>query len=106
MTDFSDAAWDGAASNYSDTAAYCSACLIDLNEAGADKVQAKCKLPIRTPSGAVNKNALRAAAAALMGARGGVEAPPADKKKAARTLMRLMREAQMDVGDSLKNLAG
>jgi hypothetical protein len=101
-----EGAWDGAASNYSDTAHYCSACLIDLNTAGEDKTQANCKLPVKTPSGATNRNAVHAAAAALAGGRGGVNAPPADKKKAARALMRLYGELKEDPPDSLKRLAG
>lgn len=103
---FTDKSWDGSASKYRDTDAYCGACLIDLNEPGADKIQAKCKLPIKEPDGTYNRNALRAAAAALMGARGGVQAPAAEKAKAARKILRLMREAGIEPGESLKRLAG
>jgi len=41
--------WSGAASNYSDTDAYCSACLIDVNSAAGrdEKAQSHCMLPIR-----------------------------------------------------------
>lgn len=106
MVSFTDAQWDGSASRYEDTAEYCGACLIDLNDPGAEKVQAKCKLPVKEPNGAYNRNALRAAAAALMGARGGVQAPAAEKAKAARKLLRLMREAGIEPGESLKRLAG
>jgi hypothetical protein len=42
-----DSEWDGAASNWPDTAAYCSDSLIDVNPAGEDKVQALCFLPFR-----------------------------------------------------------
>lgn len=103
---FTDKSWDGSASKYRDTDAYCGACLIDLNEPGADKIQAKCKLPVKEPDGTYNRNALRAAAAALMGARGGVQAPAAEKAKAARKILRLMREAGIEPGESLKRLAG
>lgn len=41
--------WDGSASNYEDTNAYCSACLIDVNPSGEDKVQGLCMLPVRGP---------------------------------------------------------
>jgi hypothetical protein len=46
--------WDGSASNWPDTAAYCQDCLINVNaEAGnteqADWVQSHCMLPIREP---------------------------------------------------------
>lgn len=105
MTTFSDAAWDGSASNYSDTDAYCAACLIDENAPGEKKVQAKCHLPYKTPSGAVSKAALRAIAGVLQGSRGGVQAASASKKKAARTVVRLMQEAKMEPGQGLKDMA-
>lgn len=98
--------WDGSASRYPSTEAYCAACLIDLNKPGQKKVQSLCKLPIKEPGGAINKNALAAAAAALAGARGGVQAPGPEKKKAARALMRAYREAKMDPPDSLRRMAG
>ncbi len=98
--------WDGSASKYADTAAYCSACLIDTNPSGADKVQSMCKLPIKEPNGDINSNALGAASAALAGARGGLkDVSPADKKKAAKALIRAYGEAKMDVPPSLKNMA-
>lgn len=96
MTTFSDKPWDGSASNYADTDAYCAACMIDENPAGKAKVQALCKLPYKEPGGAVNKNALRAIAAALAGARGGLKDVSAQAKaKAASLLDRLMHEAKM-----------
>lgn len=103
---FSDAPWDGSASRYRDTTAYCSACLIDLNEPGADKVQSNCKLPVKEPSGTYNRQAIRAAAAALMGARTPVDAPASEKSRAARKLLRLMAEAGIEAGESLRRLAG
>ncbi|SRR5579875_1228928 len=102
---FTSKPWDGSASKYPTTEAYCAACLIDTNESGQDKVQAKCKLPIKEPNGDYNENAIHAAAAALAGARGGVQASPADKKKAARTLVRLYGQMKQDAPDSLKKLA-
>lgn len=91
---------------YGSAERYCRACLIDLNEPGEDKVAGKCKLPIREPGGAINRNALAAAAAALVGGRGGVDAPLAEKRKAARKLIALYREADMEPPESLKRLAG
>ena len=93
-------------SDYRDAAAFCGACLIDLNESGQEKVKGKCKLPVREPGGAINKNALSAAAAVLAGGRGGVDAPPEEKRKAARKLIRLYREAEMEPPESLRRLAG
>jgi hypothetical protein len=103
---FSDSAWDGSASQYSDTNAYCAACLIDLNPAGQDKTQANCKLPVKDTNGNVNKNAVHAAAAALAGGRGGVSAPPAEKQKAAKALIRYYSQMKEDAPPSLKRIAG
>ena len=102
-----DRPWDGSASRWPDTASYCSSCLIDTNPSGEDKTQDNCKLPIKEPGGDINKNALGAAAGALAGARGGLKnVSPADKKKAARALIRAYGEAKMDVPPSLKSIAG
>ena len=102
---FTDAAWESPESRL-DAADYCAVCLIDLNE-GREKVKGNCKLPVRsTPGGPYNRNALRAAAAALAGARGGLDAPPEAKRSAARRLVRLMREAGINVGESLLRMAG
>ncbi|HEV2237406.1 MAG TPA: hypothetical protein VGR57_12160 [Ktedonobacterales bacterium] len=70
--------------------------MIDENPGGKPKVQALCKLPYKEPGGAVNKNALRAIAAALAGARGGLKDVSAAAKKAAQAkLDSLMREAKI-----------
>lgn len=92
--------------DYRDAAQFCAACLIDLNEPGAEKTKGKCKLPIREPGGAINRNAVHAAAAVLAGARGGVDAPPDEKRKAARKLIRLYREMNEEPPESLRRLAG
>lgn len=106
MTTFSDAAWDGSASNYQDTDAYCAACMIDTNPSGAKKVQANCKLPYKTPSGAVSKAALRSIAGVLQGGMGGVKGvSPAAKKAAAKKCLALMHEAKIDAGQGLKDMA-
>lgn len=101
-----DKPWDGSASRFPDTDAFCASCLIDTNAPGQDKVQANCKLPIKEPNGDINKNALGAAAAALAGARGGLkDVSAADKKKAAKALLRAYSEAQMPPPPSLKQMA-
>lgn len=103
---YTDAKWDGAASNYKDSDAFCAACLIDTNPDGKDKIQANCKLPVKTPDGDVNTNALGAAAAALAGARGGLkDVSPADKKAAAKKLISYYNGAKMTPPDSLKRMA-
>lgn len=104
---FSNKPWGSISeADYRDAEHFCSACLIDLNEPGKEKVKAKCKLPVKEPGGAYNRNAIHAAAAALAGARGGVDAPPAEKAKAARKLIRLYREMDEEPPESLVRIAG
>lgn len=62
------------------------ACLIHLHD-GPPTSKSECKLPVKTPTGTVNKNGVFAAAAALGGARGGLNAPIAKKEAAAKTLL-------------------
>lgn len=114
--------WDGSAANYDDAGDWCNACLIDENPAGKPKVKGLCKLPVYEPSpddpkggpegdnpthrvGALNVNAVHAAAAALAGGRGGVQASPAAKKAAAKKLIRLYRQIKEDAPASIKNMA-
>jgi len=100
----SDKPWGSISeSDYPTAEAYCKACLIDMNE--GEKTKDKCKLPVREPSGALNRNAVHAAAAALAGARGGVDAPPEEKRAAARKLIRLYGELNEEPPESIKKLA-
>ena len=83
MATFSDAPWDGAASNYKDTAAYCDACLINENTGPREQwVQAKCHLPVKTPSGAYSKNAIRNALARIGQVQSGGKAAALARLKA------------------------
>uniref|UniRef100_A0A7J3SM33 Uncharacterized protein n=1 Tax=Fervidicoccus fontis TaxID=683846 RepID=A0A7J3SM33_9CREN len=93
-------------SDYKDAETFCKYCLIDLNEPGQDKTKALCKLPVYEPNGALNRNAVHAAAAALAGARGGVSAPLEEKRAAARKLLRLYAELKEEAPESIKKLAG
>ncbi len=103
---FSDKPWSQfKESDYRDAEHFCSACLIDLNPPGKPKVKALCKLPVKEPGGAYNRNAIFAAAAALAGARGGVKAPAEEKRKAARKLLRLYREMEAEPPESLRRIA-
>ena len=82
------------------------ACLIHLHE-GPPTAKAQCKMPVREPDGTLNRNGVHAAAAALAGARGGVKAPREQKRKAARTLVRLYRrELKEDPPESILRIAG
>lgn len=101
---FTNAPWSTPRSDL-DAGAYCSVCLIDLNRPGAEKVKSQCKLPLRSRPGApYNKNAIRNAMGRIFQMTG----VPADKKrKAARRLVSLAREAGIEVtSDAIKRLAG
>lgn len=90
--------------DYATPERYCAACLIDLNT--GTKSKALCKLPIKTPGGAINRGAVHAAAAVLAGGRGGVQAPAEAKQKAARSLIRIYRNDLKETPpDSLLRLA-
>lgn len=65
-----------------------SACLIHIHQ-GAPTSKSECKLPVKTPGGALNRNGVHAAAAALAGARGGVQASSEQKASAKRAIARL-----------------
>lgn len=103
MATFSDAAWDGSASRFTPEQ-WRASTLIDTGE-GDPASKDRYKLPVKEPGGAVNRNAVHAAAAALAGGRGGVQAPAAEKKRAARALLRLYAEMQEDAPPSLKRMA-
>lgn len=71
------------------------ACLIHQHQ-GPPTSKSQCKLPVRTPNGAINRNGVHAAAAALAGARGGVDASDAEKASARTSLVRLYGELGED----------
>lgn len=84
---FSEKPWsDYTASDYS-IEQWHAACLIHQHE-GPPTSKNQCKLPVKTPNGAVNKNGVHSAAAALAGARGGVHASSSEKSSAATALIR------------------
>lgn len=80
-----------------------SACLIHLSN---DLVKSNHKLPVREPDGTINANGVHAAAAALAGARGGVQASPTQKRTAARVLMGMYGQMNAAPPDMLKRMAG
>lgn len=83
---------------------YCRAALIDLNAPGAAKTKGLCKLPVREPDGTLNRNGVHAAAAVLAGARGGVDAPPDQRRAAARALVAAYRQLDEPPPPSLSRL--
>jgi hypothetical protein len=77
------------------------ACLIHTHE-GKPTSKSECKLPVKTPTGVLNRNGVHAAAAALAGARGGLKGVSADqKKKAGSALKRYYTELDDDLPESL-----
>lgn len=78
------------------------ACLIHQHD-GDPTSKDQCKLPVKTPSGKLNKGGVQAAAAALAGARGGVQASSDDKAKAAKALLGHYKTIGDDPPDSLKH---
>jgi len=100
----SSASWDGDAARFTPQQ-WRDACLVDTGE-GAPDAKSRYKLPVREPSGAYNRAALGAAAAALAGARGsGMTIPASAKKSAAKKLVSLYNRFQLPIPDSLKNMA-
>ena len=85
--------------------AFCRASLIDMNPSGEPKVKARCKLPVKEPGGALNRNGVHAAAAVLAGARGGVDAPPDARRAAARRLIGYYRELDESPPPAIVRLA-
>lgn len=63
--------WDGSASQFESTEAYCAACLIDVNSAAGreEKAQSHCMLPVRGP-GDSKDTFVRQAVHAAVGGRG------------------------------------
>lgn len=99
---FTSGPWSSPESDLSPEA-FCQVCLLDLNEPGADKIKARCYLPVRsTPGGPINTNAMASAAAYL----GKTKVPPAERKKAARKLRRLYAEAKRKPPEMVKRYAG
>lgn len=98
-----DKAWDGSASRYANTPAFCRACIVNTNT-GDPKTwtQDNCKLPVEEPNGDVNRNAVHNAAARLSQ----TQIPPAQKKAAARKLAGYYRQMKEDLPDIVKRLAG
>jgi hypothetical protein len=78
-----------------------SACLVHLHS-GPPTSKSECKLPVKTPSGALNRNGVHAAAAALAGARSPLKAPPEQKAKAASALRGYYKQLGEEPPKSLK----
>lgn len=105
MVAVSEKPWsDYKASDYS-LEQWHASCLIHMHEGSGEYTKSDCKLPVKTPDGTINRNGVHAAAAALAGARGGVNASPEQKASAARALKSLYSKLDEDPPDSLKQSA-
>lgn len=80
------------------------ACLIHQHD-GPPTSKAQCKLPVRTPTGTLNANGVHAAAAALAGARGGINATADQKASAARAILGYYKQLNDDPPPSLMQSA-
>lgn len=76
------------------------ACLIHQHS-GPPTSKSQCKLPVKTPNGALNRNGVHAAAAALAGARSELKATPEEKAKARIALRRYYSQLDETPPDSL-----
>jgi len=77
------------------------ACLIHIHD-GDPTSKSQCKLPVKTPNGALNRNGVHAAAAALAGARGGLKGVSDEqRKKAGNALKRYYAQLDEDPPESL-----
>jgi hypothetical protein len=80
------------------------ACLIHQHQ-GPPTSKSQCKLPVKTPNGALNRNGVHAAAAALAGARSELKATPEEKAKARVALRRYYSQLDETPPDSLAQSA-
>lgn len=79
------------------------ACIIHLHD-GAPTSKSQCKVPVKTPTGVLNRAGIHAAAGALAGARGGVKGVSADQKtKAENALKRYYVQLGETPPDSLSH---
>ncbi len=99
---FTNAPWSTPESNLTPEQ-FCRVCLVDLNRPRSEKIKAKCYLPVRSrPGSAFNRNAIRNALARLSRTKIPAEA----KRRAARRLVRLAAEAGIQIGETIRRLAG
>lgn len=80
------------------------ACVIHIHD-GAPTSKSQCKLPVKTPDGALNRNGVHAAAAALAGARGGLKGVSTDQRtKAQNAIKRYYSQLEEEAPESLTQM--
>lgn len=87
ISHISDRAWSSYKESDYSVSQWHNACLVH-NHTGPPTSKNQCKLPVKTPNGAVNSNGVQAAAAALAGARGGVKDISQDQRASAITALK------------------
>lgn len=80
------------------------ACLIHQHS-GPPTSKSQCKLPVKTPTGTLNRNGVIAAAGALAGARAPLQASSEEKSKAAKALINYYRQLDMEPTPKMLELA-
>lgn len=80
------------------------ACLIHQH-VGPPTSKSQCKLPVKTPSGALNRDGVHAALGALHGARSPLKASSEEKAKAASALRRYYGQLGEKIPESLAQSA-
>lgn len=103
---FTSKPWDGSASRWPDAGSYADSCLINQNTGSRSQwTKGACSLPVQEPNGEYSVSAIHSAASVLCGGMGGVKAPPAAKKAAARKLVSLYGRMKADVPSAIKQMA-
>lgn len=86
LAHISEKPWSSYSQSDYDISQWHRACLIH-NHTGTPTSKSECKVPVKTPDGTLSRSGVHAAAAALAGARGGVQAS-AEQMASAKTALR------------------